>query len=155
MPRDENYLAAKVACVNQTNDYANKLYSILVDAIRPFVGKKVVKQTGELTEALKKAIPELPSNTKLHVYCSTYRTYSLSWEVKSSYVTGEWGCDYYSASVSVGRIDNHVLVGIVPTCPEYRTDITVEEIQQKREKYEQLKKEADAAKNEIPYQFCN
>lgn len=155
MRYNSDNLARKIACVNQTNDYANKLYGVLVYALRPFVGKKVVKQTGELTEALKKALPELPCNGNMHVHCSSYRSYSLTWEVRSSFKTGEHSCDYYTASVSVGRISNHELAEIVSTPPAYRTDITMTEILDKWEEYERKKEEADKARDAIPYQFQN
>jgi len=155
--RDESYLAAKVEAVNKANAYANNLYKTLVEILQPYLEKKVVKIDGTLVASLADDIRalNLPNDSQMQVLCSHYRTYSLSWDVRMSYRTGDWGCDYYTASVYVGKISDRILVEVCDKAPTHRTDITVTEIQEKRKKYEELKAIADKAGDEIPYQFRN
>ena len=49
-------LANRVQAVNETNDFAYKVYTILVPLLTPFIGKKVIEENGELLESVKESL---------------------------------------------------------------------------------------------------
>ena len=145
-------LAAKVAAVNAANAYAKELYPQLAEVMRAFVGKKIIKQDGGLTAAVLAALPKLPCNGRINVYCQSYRTYSLSWVVKTNEtICEDRGVEYHETSVNIGRVSDHILTEIVSGehIDNLRTDYTVAEIEGKQKTYHELKNKADEARGEL------
>lgn len=143
---DKN-LAAKVEAVNLSHSYAIELYPKLVEAMRPFVGQKVLKKGGELTEKVKGALPALPYNNRLKVTHSRF-AFRLEWTVGAGVNTGE-GYAYHDTGLYIGKVENGILTALDGTAPTHRTNYTVEEIEQGRETCRLLREQLRAAESDI------
>lgn len=146
MKTNDKVLAARVKGVNRAHDYANKLYARLVPTFKPMVGTKIFKVDGTLLQKIKEQLPELPCTPGLHVHKNS-SDYSLSFSVRTSEDVN--GLAYYhSVSVYIGDVRNGVLEKIANP-HEFRTDFTVEEIAEKRTKYNLAKQAYDNAKSAL------
>lgn len=134
-------LDAKVVAQNEANRIAMAIQPHLLDLVRPFIGKTIVKKNGwnELYKNAQAAIgheatDQLMSECHLagpgvSLRISGYRDYRLSWDVNVSRRATENDRSYQAAaSVWVGKIENHVLVGLHEWQLKLRTDFTAEEI---------------------------
>lgn len=144
-------LEARVRAANRAHEWCNKLHPLFLAALRPFVGKKVVKADGYLTEAVKKALPETPNTVATSVMFDRAGG-TLRWEVKTmENIADEAGCLYFTASFSCGQLAlrgdtlEEVFVG---ECG-YRTDHTAAEVKAQREEVKRLQKLADEAKSKL------
>ena len=128
-------LKAKVEAVNLANQYANELCPKLVEVCKPFVGKKVVTQTGELVAKLWKDIDEmgLPHTSRISVY-RTSSNYSLTFVVKTCF-SDNGVCEYHESPVYVGNIDKGILTLVRDDSPNYRTDYNAEQVELRRKEY--------------------
>lgn len=141
-----NYLAAKVAVVNNANKYALELYPSLRAIFEPFLGQKIEKADGTLLKKIAELIPDHICNTSIHVYRHT-SDYSLAWVVKTneSYPNNRGDCHlavYHETVVYVGHMRSGFLEKFYDA-PGFRHDYTVEEIIAKREEYKIAKGIAD------------
>lgn len=142
----DNELIARVKAVNAVHKYATWLYPELIEALTPFLQKRVVKDDRGLLKRVSDKLPSLPNADGLGVMVYQNRSaYSLSWSVKTcEQVIGADHCLYYEVSVYIGNLRDGVLTGWIEPC-ERRSDYTVEEIENARARYRELKKAADDA----------
>ena len=129
-------LAAKVRAVNAANNKANELYPLLKESLFPFLGKQVLKKDGTILEKVKKALPILPKNTNSMMIHQNCTRYSLVWKVKTC-TFGDC-CANHETTVYVGVLSDGILTNF-ENWVEMKTNYTVEEIENYRAKYEELK----------------
>lgn len=148
-----NKLAAKVSARNYVNALANDLLPEILEAVKPFIGKKVALQTGGMSGKLSAALTRFCSSTVTnHVWFSA-RTYTLEVTFKTcqGIVGGNGGCVYAEQAVTFGELErnNGNLKEIYPA-RTFRTDFTVEEIETTRKAAEA----ARSAMREAEYKLC-
>ena len=144
MKQYKTSLEAKVGARNQVNRAAQSFYPAAIEALRPFIGQKVLNQGHVKSAKLVAALPKFSDTPAISVYFKT-GAYGISMEVKVcvSYEnrSGEQGSACYAEqSIFLGEIYNHTLTKLSPAPTGLRTDYTVEEIVQAR-------KELTAARN--------
>lgn len=146
-------LEAKVTAVNKAHEYANKLSGELIEYFKGFVGKKIFNANGGLLAKITSDMSELSIVNPALVYHNK-SSYFLSFHIKTteSYKTGrddDTIAEYYTASIYIGDVSNGVLVNINAVQPQYKTDFTVEMIEERRAEYKRLQNLADAALGEL------
>ena len=139
-------LAVRVKAVNAAYKGAMDLYPKLAAIFEPLVGCQVTKKDGTLLAKVAKMLPDF----RVWGEASIYRLrsdYSLAWVVKTYYSVGMW-TEYHEAVVYVGNLQNGVLTSL---CPPFvaRCDYTVAEVEAKRKRYDELKKQADDARSDL------
>lgn len=139
-PRER--LEARVRATNKAHEIANQLRRQFVEALRPWVGKQVMKQTGLLAK-VEKILPETPNTHIVRVYRHSLSSYSLAWTVHvwEGYAGGDGGV-YYEVTFYVGTLAGLDLKEIDEREPNYRTNFTADEIERKRA-------DLTAAKNKV------
>ena len=148
-----NRIEARVAAVNAAGIMANDIQPKLVKVMRQFIGKKVVTQQGELIAQAKKAIAEVLGDGR-GVHLDSYKTYRLCWVVKtcvsSDSQDGSYQhANYHECYITVGSIENYVLVSVNDEFVPYATDYTVKEIVDARKAYEDAKNIADDLRSKL------
>jgi hypothetical protein len=144
----EQKLAAKVKAVNHAHAIANEWCPKLRAIFTQFVGKQIEKKDGPLLEKIKKFLPDFPSTPFLQIY--RHRSdYSLAWTVKTSEMDTDHTCLYHETTFYVGDLDHGILVKVLDNECNYRTDYTTEEISEKRREYNEAKREADEARDNL------
>jgi hypothetical protein len=143
-----NSLPARVEAVNLANSYANSLYPKLIEVFTPFVGQKIITQSGSLFNKIQNLVDklELPNTSRISVYKNICR-YSLSYVVKVCIVYNEIA-HYHESYFYVGEIRENFLTKICDG-PEYKENYTEEGIRQARLDYENAKKIADEAESKL------
>ena len=141
-------VTAQVAAVNLANDCANKVYEELTKFFTSYVGKKILKSDGSFIAKIK--LPYLPNNGKLNVYRIHSQNF-LAWRVH-----------YLCPNISIGHEVN-VYIGAYglgefqlfldsispPAGDGYRTDYTVEEVLEKRKRYQDAERACAEALSEL------
>ncbi|RTL00390.1 MAG: hypothetical protein EKK57_07255 [Proteobacteria bacterium] len=143
-------LTAAVDAQNAANQIANDLFPKMREAFRPFVGKKILKADGSLTQAVQNAIARIfPDNKVARVFRSQGR-YHLGFRVSVSRNYSEHSCLYKEAGVVVGMMDGGgILDKIYEENLSLRTDFRVEEIQAARELVRVKRNELSRAEGEL------
>lgn len=167
--KHSSILEAKVAARNRCNmlvvDYAKKA----IEALTPFLGKKIVLiskggYSDKVKAALAATMGELPCNGALHVWThaeSTYSGYSVKVRVN---VSEQYHCEKMDRSghvsaesvIYVAKVDDQ---GIMTEFYEhmnldsYRTDYTAEEVREARAGIVAAQKVMDEAKSKLPHYF--
>lgn len=129
-------LTARVIAENRANEIATELSRQLLAIFAPFVGQKITKQGGDLTEKVKKLLPKLPNSNHASVHRER-GAYSLAFKV-SCYENTSRGGVYQDVMIYVGEMDGHTLTKL--SQPFVGQTYTVEEIERKRSEYEIAKK---------------
>ncbi len=130
MSTPEARLKAHVDAVNECNRLIKLNAPAILEALRPFIGQKVIKATnGEL---LKKVKATMPRHADFWIQCNAY---SIIMQVKTCFSAGDHAI-YHSASVYVGKVGytGGVLESLYDFTPsQYRTGWTPEEVTKLRE----------------------
>lgn len=131
MANRREMLEVKVQAVNLANIYANGVFGIISPFFHPFVGKKVLKNNGELLDKIKAIIPTFIKLPNLHIFraCSVD---SLGWTVRASATSKDGNTQSHEITVLIANLDGQVLSSMYEKQPPLRTDYTAEEIEQKR-----------------------
>jgi len=143
-----NKLTAKVNAVDRANRCAEEIYPLLANALRPFVGEKVLKQNGVLTKKVEDALPSLPQthgiqSTSVHFHFSKW---ALCWIVKTcENIEGTCTYLYHEVAVYVGEVKDSILTKLCNP-PEHYPTYTVKEVanliqrvEEAKNKYEELR----------------
>jgi hypothetical protein len=120
-------LEAKVEAVNQVNAEINRVAPLFREAVKPFIGKKVLK-AGGFTEQLKKVFPEI----KAWQWYRNGSDYSLSITIRACINYGEHYACYHEASFYFGEVKDQVLVGVECDSALRKCDYTPEYVREKR-----------------------
>lgn len=148
-------LVAYVKAVNAAHAYAMKLFPMLTDIFRPWVGKQIETKGGPLLAKVDKLLPTFPSTHALQVFRHVTR-YSLAWTVKACEVAEDpdeprYGtAQYYEVTVYIGDMSNGVLTKLCESYqqpPNWRSDFTVEGVLAAREAAKKAKALYDEAES--------
>ena len=146
-------LRARVKATNASHALAIQLRKMFKDALKPFVGCKVIKADSCLTKQVEEVVsPILRAAYRPSInLCRHTNKHSLMWTVRVSVnEEGGHGCQSHEACIYVGELSGQVLSRINddPTNLE-RTDYTADEIIQKRAEHKRLEELASAAKSAL------
>lgn len=150
---NNNLLAANIAAENRVNAYIRAVVPKMFEALKPFLGQKVVLATGELSAKVKKAMEpflgwKLAENMQIYCYSSKY---SLVYTFKTSEPTGDYGCTYREHSVYFGKIEsNNIMSTFFDFKPENFPEYKIEEILATRAELEAAEKKVAAIKSKLP-----
>lgn len=141
-----NALAAKVAAVNRASAEANRLAPLIVQALAPYVGQKVLKADGTFLQKVKEALPFRPTfattGNRLNVYLDLGRRYSVRLEVQASEnhkcIRGDTGYQTGKVSLYLFELSNGVL-GKAYNFGPLRTDYTESEVSTTRKNLSEAK----------------
>ena len=142
-------VTAQVTAVNLANDCANKVYEELTRFFTPYVGKKILKSDGSFIANIK--LPYLPNNGNVKVYRLNHIRNFLAWEVSASMPN----CGItYEVDVFIGAYGSGefqlFLDSISPPLGRWRrTDYTVEEVFEKRKRYQDAERVCAEALSEL------
>ncbi len=149
-------LEAKVGERNAVNQAVIDMWPVAINALRPFVGEKILNQGFIKSGKLIKALPQFPNTPALSVYISASQ-YGLRLDVKTCGVYkdrhGEHHCACYAeSSWHLADVDGYNLGKINELPPTgLRTDYKVEEIQKAREELKTAEKAASAARSQLSH----
>lgn len=144
--RQQATLAAKVRGQNRINEIANEYERNLRDYFAHFIGWPVVKNGGQLTARIKKAMPQPPLACRCWHVVSAY---SLGWECDVTEANSDHTVVYCKAHISVGELQNHILTKIHGDPHTRRTDYSVEEVRSNRENYRAAREAASEAQSKL------
>ena|ERR1035437_6516535 len=145
-------LEAKVAAYNRVHKIANRLQRELIEKFRPFVGKKILTQSG-LAAKVKHLNPDSTKEYHIYRYSSNYSlTFCVkTWEqAKNRYGNNpSYSSSHYAeASFNVGELDGDILKKLSePTL--LKEDFSVEEVKQLRIEEKELEEKARTALNKL------
>lgn len=130
-----NDTQAKIIARNRLNSQINIFAPVILENLKPFVGTKIILQTGDLAAKFKSAMEGILGFEKLAPKLQIYRfnlSYSFVLTFKTSEPTGEFGCVYQEESVIFGKLDGGILTSLEAEIPQNKTDYSLEEIAQIR-----------------------
>lgn len=145
----KTHLQAKVEAVNQVNAEINRVAPLFQQAVKPFIGKKVLK-TGGFTEQIKKVFPEIKawqwyinrSDYSLSITIRACTTYDSKTEQKC------YAC-YHENSFYFGDVEKQILTKVEEFNPSLKCDYTQEEIIEKRKNLEIAQDKLREAEGEL------
>lgn len=145
-------LEAKVAARNQVNALALEMAPKMIEALRPFVGQKILNQGDVLSAKVKAALPSGEYTPERHFWY-TANKYALWANFKTCTSSpGHYGdhhvASYAETSFLIGEMDGHTLKA-VKNGQTARTDFTVEEIQKAREAFKAAQAALDSAQSAL------
>ncbi len=135
-------LAAKVAARNLAHVRLRSDAQALFAICRSFVGRKIRKVNGELTQAFREALaPYLKEGTGDHWLSSTY---SLA-RVFKTCEQGPRTCYYATATLYIGEMDGQTLKSVEYgdkfDASQFRTDYTAEAVSELRAEVKRIRNE--------------
>lgn len=149
----EKNLARQVATRNAVNVMANELRLHFREVLSRHVGKKVLKVTPYRTWTAKvkeellhieEWMEEQNFRMRYELSCS-----SIWVEIDKTYPVGEHTVNYVKQIITIGKVEDCVLVSCDIKCEPYRTNYTVEEVKETRKKIAELDREISALKSSI------
>lgn len=150
----EKILTDRVNTRNQVNIMSNELRLHFKEVLAPFIGKKVVKVTpyATWTVAVKKELQKIEEWMKEQEFrlSYTFTDYSIHVDLDKSFKVSDCGVDYVKQSFKICELTGTVVLESLDINHEkFRTDYTVDEIMQKRDKIRRLESELSALKFSI------
>lgn len=162
--RARKHLEAKVRARNLVNQIANEIEPLLIEAAKPWIGKKIIRQGGVLTERAQ------PSFNPIELKAKTFTRVGESvdvwfrgknWgefraELKVCVNYGE-ACTYQEESVTIGQLGQTVpelstLKAVATMATHHRkTDYEADAIQQTRLKLSIARRAVSGIESELFY----
>lgn len=138
-------LAAKIIARNYVNCLANDLLPEILEAVRPFVGQKVIRKTGGMSGKLDAALGTFRYSAITNIWFNVGPEHlKVTFKTRRVIVGGNGGCVYAEQAVTFAGLEGGVLKELYPTEP-FRTDFTVEEIETARKRLRIARNAAYAA----------
>lgn len=136
---------AKVAAVNAANKFVNDNFNRYSDALRPFVGKKILKVDETLIRAVS-AVVNLPTPENIRVVRSKNK-YSLVLCVSVS-VPCKVCHEHYNSYMYLGGINDGILEGL-HSHDDFKCDYTTEYVKELKKEVDELEKQLEDKKDLI------
>lgn len=132
--QQKSHLTAKVNGRNIANREANRLSPVLIEALKPWADKKILKVDSSFLEAFRKTLPNLDRNDKAGL---SYRIvsgggYNVILYVRHTGSYGEHFACYTEEAVYLANIRDGVLAKINDPFTGRKTDFTVSDIEAAR-----------------------
>lgn len=143
-------LEARVVSVNRANQYANQAYDILTKIFEPFVGQKIRKKDGALTEKVKDAFGdfEFPTGNYLSARILENKN-SLGFLIQAGTVGNDSRMYWHECPVYVGHMNDGVLTDIDRSFVKYKSDYNYQDVQSLREEFWEKEKEYKKARENL------
>lgn len=129
-------LECKILTRNRVNQMVKETALAMITAVKPFVGKKVVLQTGDLSAKFKEVIKKFTDNStpKKQIY-RVRSDYSLTFCVRTSHTDELAGTFYAEQPFYLGELNDGVLENLqdIKYINDFRTDYKAEDILAARE----------------------
>jgi hypothetical protein len=130
------------------------MWPLMLDALRPFVGKKIVLASGVLSDRVRNALPELPMGGELNGGYYEAGPYSVRAVVRVCMLyqhrfAGQIA-EYAEVMLPLGAAEDGVLTYIQPSYP-LRADYTVEEVLAAREELKTAKTAVNTAQTKLAH----
>lgn len=153
-----NKLEARIQARNRVHQEILERAPMMIEALRPFVGKKVRNVTGCLSDKVTKALPESVNQSGLVCVMFYYETtrycIRVCMKVSQGWVDHH-GCVYAEASHTLADLDEQTgdlkNVREFPLPEYFRTDYTAAEILEKRAAYDKAKEAANHAEYALAF----
>lgn len=145
-------LVAKVAAKNKCHTLANALTVELLDALKPFVGKKVIKTDCSLLESVSKIVsPIFDKYRKLGARVWKHSSsYSLAFGIAAdAMIEGKGSTENAECIVYIGKLDIQIMTALENACVR-PTDYSAEKIHNARIELAKAK----AVVNQIEGDLC-
>ena len=145
-------LAARVKAQNRVNTAVNHVVPQLIEIFSDYVGRKVVKSGGSLLKKISDAIEGIDfGDPEIRVFHESHFNTMVVFQFKvSEQVVGGSGCVYATETVTIGtKTYNSNELEKVSEFHERKTDYTVEGVIENRERYKELQRQANAAKDAL------
>ena len=155
---NETSLDAKVQAQNTAAFIANELYPVFRGIFEPMVGQKVLKADGSLLAKVEAQLPKIQNIQGVQVYRQSTQQnlyWSLCWAVKvSCTVKNSPFWEHQEVYITVGSLDDGVLVELVDEADKKRDDYTANEIRRLQEVYRVKMEEARQAERALnPFRY--
>lgn len=150
LPSDKQ---AQVNAQNKVNAFVNTNTLILIEAFRPFVGKKVTTITDELTALVRKHLAT--------VYAKLNESKQIRWRLRISCYSVELNAtaDEQGERTHYQKEQAHVLFSLrsgdlemlyeVPSVALFKTDYSIEEIEIKQKQLAKLEEQASVLRESL------
>lgn len=145
-------LEAKVAARNRVNALALEMVPTMVEALRPFVGQKMLNQGNVISAKVKLALPAPQSGAqKWFWYQPSPYSFRVNFKADELY-SGNFGenicAAYAEQSFTIGEIEGQTLKAV---CNGHtaRTDYAVEEVIKARAEIRSAKEALSAAESKL------
>lgn len=148
-------LAAAIASQNEVNRLVNEFAPKLRQAMRSFIGKKVINADGSRTKAVGKALegilPEI--TTKFHYWRSSDLQYVFYINTFYAYPGETHGSSIQKAAAfHIGKISNtNILESVEEKDPQLKTDYKAEDILKLREEHRAAEKALDEIRSKLSH----
>lgn len=155
----DTVLAAKIAARNHANRLANGWYEKMTEALKPFIGKQILKTDGTLLKKVKEALVN-PINSRETLGHYETDNYTIMFRFKTSETSKErdWTpehqyghAQYADQTIYLGILNHGVLTGL-QNAPTYKTDYTEEFIVETRKAVRQAEATLNQLQNSL-YDF--
>lgn len=143
----KTHLEAKVIATNRANAEANCLFPLLVAALTPFLNTQIFLIGGGLRSKVREAIHPIILGSSAFQVLPDHR-YDLKYIVKECEGYGNHFCDYAEAHLYVGYVRELLLVKL-HTPPNFKTDITANQIREARQHVIKARSELNHAQSAL------
>lgn len=143
-------LQARITGRNKVNSEVNRLTPLIQEAMKPFLGKKILLSNGRPTAKVEAIISQV-LKTDLQTYfihSGYFFTYGIR-AVENSFNDGHNGCFYAEGVIYIGRLEYGVLKEFYIENPTRRTDYTEKEILDARIEVGKLKELLESAQSNL------
>lgn len=126
-----NSTQAKITARNRVNAQVNEVAPKILEALKPFVGKKVIVGANNLSAQLTKALEPFLGWQKVFPNPQIYRSslsYILSFVFKTSEMDSKNTCVYQEEYVYFGNLEGANLKELIEFMPR-KTDFSLEEVE--------------------------
>lgn len=129
-------LEAKVAARNKVNGIALRMFPAMIEALRPFIGKKITIAGNQLSMKLRSALPKSPASPSESWYYSA-SSYALWVQFKTCEVfPSRWPdttiASYAEHAICIADLNIGTLDKLPANPPQLRTDYTTGEVESAR-----------------------
>lgn len=147
------HIERKIQTRNLVNAEANKLYSLINEALADKVGEKVIKFTPYKTWTVKirKIIDDIISESESNGFRIWFQ-FGLDWAwlcIDKTYRINDSVCDYVKQEVFLCKFNSDILVADDRKTCEFRTDYTLNEYDSAQAEIKELESKLSALKSQI------
>lgn len=133
-------IITQIEAQNEVNAMAKPLFKTCVKWLKPFIGKKVINLNGSLSKKVNDCKPEFQKEDKRFRWLLNVNRYSVYVELDlCKNYPGSYGCHYAKQSFYLAKVEDGILLEIDETIPDFKTDYSTIEIQEKHAELKELR----------------
>lgn len=143
-------LIAQVKAVNRVNKAVLDVFPVISEALKNYVGKRVLKADGNFIKKVAADLPNYQNNGFFKLFRHPSYSSTLNFTVSlSEHINYSVSDHYEERIVFIGEMDCGVLVSLCESPEGYRTDYTIEEILSLRRIFQNSTNAAEKARNAL------